>query len=299
MGRALARPIAPSRSSVSTVSAEELARRVIGEHQLAAMQVGAVPERFGIPVPKDARVIGSVVRGLEDDPDMVSAYLDVPGSAEEIRRTLDAAFGARGFKPMRAGWRPSSGQPGGFEHTMRPMAMAQGAIYCSGEEGPYYMLGIGAGDPAPVTITWHSGQNMGWHPCSSRAPGHPMDMEDVPSLSAPPGVMIQGGGGGGSPGAWYAHGIAFTSMPARELLAHFARELEASGAKPLAREDADTASWGRWKLQTKDLETIVGVVAAHPEMRLLLRYTYSPKVQGRQARMMTGMWSSSSLRGLG
>ncbi len=153
---------------------------------------------------------------------------------------------------------------------MRPMAMAQGAIYCSGEEGPYYMLGISAGDPAPVNLTWHSGQNMGWHPCSSRAPGHPMDMEDVPSLSAPPGVMIQGGGGGGSPGAWYAHGIAFTSMPARELLAHFARELEASGAKLLAREDA-----------------------------LLLRYTYSPKVQGRQARMMTGMWSSSSLRGLG
>lgn len=281
------------------MSAEELARRVIGEHQLAAMQVGAVPERFGIPVPKDARVIGSVVRGPEDDPDTVNAYFDVPGSAEQIRKTFDEAFGARGFKPKPHGWRPSSGQPGGFEHTMRPMAMAQGAIYCSGEEGPYYMLGIGAGDPAPVNLTWHSGQNMGWHPCSSRGPGHPMEMEDVPSLSAPPGVMIQGGGGGGSPGAWYAHGVAFTAMPARELLAHFASELEASGAKALAREDADTASWGRWKLPTKDLETIVGVVAAHPEMRLLLRYTYSPKVQGRQARMMGSTWSSSVFRGVG
>src|SRR5438045_9797138 len=134
MGRALARPIAPSRSSVRTVSAEELARRVIGENQLAAMQVGAVPERFGIPVPKDARVIGSVVRGPEDDPDTVNAYFDVPGSAEQIRKTFDEAFGARGFKPKPHGWRPSSGQPGGFEHTMRPMAIAQGAISGSGAE---------------------------------------------------------------------------------------------------------------------------------------------------------------------
>jgi hypothetical protein len=282
-----------------TVSTEELARRVIGEHQLTAMRVGSVPERFGIPVPKDARVIGSVVRGLEDDPDMVTAYFDVPGSADGIRKTFDDAFGARGFKPKRPGG-PSSGQPGGFEHTMRPMAMAQGAIYCSGEEGPYYQLGIGARDPAPVTITWQSGQNMGWHPCSSNRPGHPMrDMEDVPSLSAPPSVMIQGGGAGGSPGAWYAHGVAFTAMRAGDLLAHFARELEASGAKELAREDADTASWGRWELPTKDVETIVGVVAAHPEMRLLLRYTYSPKMQRHQARMMGSTWSSSSFRGLG
>ena len=281
-----------------TVSAEELARRVIGEHQFAAMRVGAIPERFEIPVPKDARVIGTVVRGLEEDPDVVTAYLDIPGSAEEIRKTFDANFGARGFKAQPRGGPP--GQPGGFEHTMRPMPMAHGAIYCSGEDGPYYQLGIGAGDPAPVSITWQSGQNMGWHPCSSRAAGHPMrDMEDVPSLSAPPGVMIQGGGAGGSPGAWYAHGVAFTAMSAGDLLAHFARELEAAGANKLAREDADTASWGRWKMPTKDLETIVGVVAAHPEMRLLLRYTYSPNVQGRQARMMGSTWSSSLFRGLG
>ena len=87
----------------------------------------------------------------------------------EPEETFFRAFGAREFKPKRPG-RPSSGQPGGFEHTMRPMAMARGAIYCSGEEGPYYMLGIGAGDPAPVNLTWHSGQNVGWHPCSSRGP---------------------------------------------------------------------------------------------------------------------------------
>jgi hypothetical protein len=37
------------------VSAEELARRIISEHQYAAMHVGAVPDRFGIPV-QPARV---------------------------------------------------------------------------------------------------------------------------------------------------------------------------------------------------------------------------------------------------
>jgi len=45
-------------------------------------------------------------------------------------------------------------------------------------------------------------------------------------------------------------------------------------------------------MPTKDLESIVGVIAAHPEMLLLLRYTFSHKQQGRQVRMMGGSWSS-------
>ena len=276
------------------MSAEELARRIISEHQYAAMHVGAVPEQFGIPVPAGARVVGSVIRGPEDDPEVVTAYLEVPGSADRIRAGFDELFGARGFKPKAHGFPGPGG--GGFQHTMMPMPMAQGAMYCAGEEGAFYNLGIGAGDPAAVSVMWNAGQ-MGWNPCSSRRPGHPMqEMEEIPSLSAPPGVMMQGGGGGGSPGAWYAQGIAFTTMSAKTLLAHFASELETVGANELAREDAETASWGRWKLPTKDLETIVGVVAAHPEMRLLLRYTYSPKVQGRQARMMGSTWASSFRR---
>jgi hypothetical protein len=118
-------------------------------------------------------------------------------------------------------------------------------------------------------------------------------MEDVPSLSAPPGVMMQGGGGGGSPGAWYAQGIALTEMAPRALLDHFAKEIESGKAALISREDGESASWGRWKLPTKDLESIVGVIGAHPKMRLLLRYTYSPKQQDRQSRMSRGFgWSS-------
>jgi hypothetical protein len=276
------------------MSAEELARRVIGEHQLAAMHVGKIPERFGIPAPLGARIIGSVVRGPEDDPDIVTAYLDVPGTADRIRAAFDEIFGGRGFRPKTQAGFP--GQGGGFQHTMMPMRMAQGAMYCAGEEGAFYTVGIGPGDPAPVSVVWNAGQ-MGWNPCSSRPPGHPTQgMEEIPSLSAPPGVMMQGGGGGGSPGAWYAHGIAFTEMPARALIAHFAQELESAGATSLAREDAESTSWGRWKMPTKDLETIVGVLAAHPSMRLLLRFTYSPKQQGRQVKMMTSNWSTSMSR---
>jgi hypothetical protein len=266
------------------VSAEELARRIISEHQYAAMHVGEIPERFGIPVPADARVVGSVIRGPEDDPDSVTAYLDVPGRGEEIRAKFDALFEARGYRPKARG-SPGPGG-GGFQHTMTPMRMAHGAMYCAGEEGAFYTLGIGPDDPAPVNLMWNGGQ-MGWSPCSSQMPGHPMqEMEHIPSLSAPPGVMMQGGGGGGSPGAWYGQGIAFTEMSPRELLDHFAKELENGKATPIAREDGDAASWGRWKMPTKELESIVGVIAAHPKMRLLLRYTYSPAQQQRQQNRM-------------
>jgi hypothetical protein len=273
------------------VSAEELARRIISEHQDAAMHVGAIPERFGIPVPADARVVGSVIRGPEDDPDGVTAYLDVPGNADEIGHKFDDLFGVRGYKrKAKEVFRGQGG--GGFQHTMMPMRMAQGAMYCAGEEGPFYMLGIGAGDPAPVSLMWNAGQ-MGWNPCSSQPPGHPMrEMEELPALSAPPGVMMQGGGGGGSPGAWYAQGIAFTEMSPRALLDHFAKELESGRSTPIAREDGDAASWGRWRMPTKDLESIVGVIGAHPKMRLLLRYTYSPAQQERRNRMTFGSgWS--------
>jgi hypothetical protein len=274
------------------VSAEELARRIISEHQFAAMHVGAIPDRFGIPVPADARVLGSVIRGPEDDPDGVTAYLDVPGSADRIRARFDELFGARGYKPKTQGGFP--GQGAGFQHTMMPMRMAQGAMYCAGDEGTFYTLGIGPGDPAAVSIMWNGGQ-MGWNPCSSRSPGHPMQgMEEIPSLSAPPGVMMQGGGGGGSPGAWYAQGVAFTEMPPRALLDHFAKELEDGKATLIAREDGDSASWGRWNMPMKDLESIVGVMGAHPKMRLLLRYTYSPAQQQRQNRMLfSSGWSFS------
>ena len=258
---------------------DELARRIISEYQPADLHVGDIPERFAIPVPEGARVVGSVVRGAPDDPDSATAYLDVPGTTDQVRATFDRLFSERGFRPKAPGSFP--GQGAGFQHSMTSPRMAHGATYCAGEDGPFYTLGIGAGDPAPVSVLWNGGQ-MGWNPCSSRA-GHPVQgMEDIPSLSAPPGVMVQAGGGGGSPGAWYAQGLAFTDMPARTLVDHFAEQLAATQATQLAREDADSASWGRWKLPTKDLETIVAVIAARPAMRLLLRYTFSPGQQRRQ-----------------
>jgi hypothetical protein len=82
-------------------------------------------------------------------------------------------------------------------------------------------------------------------------------------------------------------------MSSRELLDHFAKELERGKATPIARDDGKAASWGRWKMPTKDLESIVGVIAAHPKMRLLLRYTYSPGQQERQNRTVFGSsWSA-------
>jgi hypothetical protein len=269
------------------MSEEDLRRLIERTHELRGSRVnlGSVPERFAIPVPTGARLLGSVVRGPQDEPDQVTAYLDVPG---DPRAAFDALFAARGFAPRARAAFP--GQGGGFEHSMGPMG--QGATYCAGEDGPYYMLGIGEGDPAPTLVSWHSGLGMGYHPCAPQ-PHHPMaGMEDVPSLAGPPGVMMQGGGGGGSPGAWYAHGIAFTDMPATALLAHFAAELERSGAQALARDAAGSVAWGRWRLSKKDLETIVGVFAPQSALRLLVRYTYSPQQQARQIRGMAGSsWS--------
>lgn len=252
------------------------------------LQPGAVPDTVAIPRPANARLIGSVSRGPDDPPDQVTAYFDIPGTPDEIRSSFDRLFGDLGFT-ARTPAHPGLG--GGFEHSMRPYGMpGQGAVYVAVEHGPFYTLGIAAGQPAAVTVGWHAGG--GWHAYGAGSQHHGGSMEDLPSLSSPPGVLVQGGGGGGGPGAWYAHGIAFTDLEPHTLLDHYAQELEKSGCERLAREDAATACWGRWKMTVKDFETIVAVVAAHPSMRLLLRYTFSPRDQDRQKRMMTSGWSS-------
>jgi len=91
-------------------------------------------------------------------------------------------------------------------------------------------------------------------------------MRSLPSLDGPPGVMMQGSGGGGSTDMWTSNGQAFTDMPASELRDHFAGQLVAAGCTELGRGGDATTAWGRWKLPQDGYETIVTVVAAMPKV---------------------------------
>ena len=267
----------------------ELQRSTVLEHR--------VPEKFVdlIPMPPAARLLGSVVRGNDADPEQVTAYLDVPGSAGTVKSWYETALASLGYRPQLP--RMPSGPPGGFRHTMiHPFGA--GAVYCKGPDSPYYQLGLrGGADVQDVTLSWNGGE-MGWNPCApERHHGPPMSdaMRSLPTLDAPNGVMMQGGGGGGSDSMWTSYGQAFTDIPATELRDHFAAQLVAAGCTEVDRGGDATAAWGRWKLPQDDDETIVAVIAALPNIRYLQQHTFSPSKQERQMRQFSSSaWSSTS-----
>ncbi|HJW47816.1 MAG TPA: hypothetical protein VJ726_00205, partial [Candidatus Limnocylindria bacterium] len=221
----------------------EFQRSTVLEHRL--------PETFAdrVPMPPKASLLGSVVRGNDADPEQVTAYLDVPGSAEMVKSWYETALASLGYRP-RPPQTPTGGPPGGFRHTMSH-AFGTGAVYCKGPDSPYYSLGLRGGtDVQDVTLSWNGG-DMGWNPCAPQSHhGPPMSeaMRSLPTLDAPKGVMMQGGGGGGGDGMWTSYGQAFTEMPATELRDHFAAQLVAAGCTELDRGGDATAAWGRWSL---------------------------------------------------
>lgn len=271
------------------------------EFQRSAVIERRVPGRFVdmFPIPPNATLLGSVLRGDEADPDQITAYLDVPGTAEAIKSWYDTKMASLGYRPHVP--QQPGGPPGGFRHTMQPFGQPPGAggMYCKGPDSPWYSLGIRGGkDLEDVALTWHAG-NMGWNPCSPQPHhGPPMSdaMRSLPTLDAPKGVMMQGGGGGGSENMWTSYGQAFTEMPATELRDHFATQLEAAGCTEIDRGGDATAAWGRWKLPQDDHETIVAVVAAMPKVRYLQQHTFSPTKQERQMRQFDVGWSTQLYR---
>lgn len=257
------------------------------EFQRSAVLERRVPEGFAdlLPVPPGATLLGSVRRDDETEPEQVTAYLDVPGSADAVKTWYDATLASLGYRPQVP--RMPGGQQGGFRHTMMNPFVT--GAYCKGPDLPYYSLGLRGGtDIQDVVLSWHRG-DMGWNPCSPQEHrGPPMSdaMRSLPVLDAPAGVMMRGGGGGGGPFEWTSYGQAFTEMPAAELRDHFAGQLVAAGCTELDRGGDSTAAWGRWKLPQGDDETIVAVVAAVPKVRYLQQHTFSPRKQERQMRQM-------------
>ena len=261
------------------------------EFQRSSVLEHRVPDKFVdlFPMPPTAKLLGSVVRGDEAEPEQVTAYLDVPGGADAVKSWYDARLASLGYRPHVP---PMSGRPqgGGFRHTMHSFGF--GAMYCRGPDSPYYSLSLRGGtDVQDVVLSWHAG-DMGWNPCAPQPQhGPPMSdaMRSLPALDAPSGVMMQGGGGGGGDGMWTSYGQAHTEMPATELRDHFAAQLVAAGCTELDRGGDATAAWGRWKLTQDDHETIVAVVAALPKVRYLQQHTFSPSEQERQIRQMQQM----------
>ncbi len=210
-----------------------------GEVQVLA---GRLPDELPVelPMPDDADVVGSVVRGDEN----VEIVLDVPGEPESV---LDAY----GERLAAAGWsEPEFGGPptGGFA----PADGAFGSTFCRDGEDPYLTVSafaLGDGDMSDVRLSLSSGSE-GFSPCEEQMvpPGPPGGVQGlIPRLEAPRDSTMTGGGeGGGGGDSWYSSSTLKTEMSVADLEEHYRAQLEDAGWN---RDDSGAggpAAWSTW-----------------------------------------------------
>ena len=207
---------------------------------------------LSLPLPPDARLIGTAVRtlpgGAAGDASMsmgpvapgATVVLDAPGSRESLLTLYEGALAQQGWRVAQGG----SPFPGGFQAAF---VGGGGLTYCQSESGPWLSVNVYPRASGPNDVRLTIGTNAG--ACSIPVPpmpraAIPRAAELLPRLVPPPGVVMQQvGGGGGGPNRWSSEAAAETSRPATELEAHFAQQMTAAG---WVRQTGGIAGWMAW-----------------------------------------------------
>lgn len=273
----------------------DLAERLLAHHfgGSARAYVGRIPDHTNVslPLPREARLVGSVLTGAEDDPDAINLYLETGSKPDVVLGFFDDALAEAGFHATG----PSEPRMGrqGFVPS-RQMVDGRMRLYCRGESGPYYSVSLRpAGTDLIVSLHWSSGR-MGFSPCATDAPGRhgPPDMDTLPTLEGPDGVPLRGGGGGGSPDHWTSYGTAFTKMAARDLLGHFVPQLERQGVAVDDTGDAGPVAWCRGQMRDQERRIFLLIFEQWEEVRSLTLVSMTPHAERNVRRMYDSGWSA-------
>jgi hypothetical protein len=200
---------------------EELVHLIAGAGRVYA---GEVPEpmQARVPVPADARVIGSVLRG----PATGVVYA-------AIRDEPDGALARYEDQLRLAGWAPGP-RPGGLQP---PGSSRPEAQYCRGDDALLVTARPHAADETVLVL------NLTAAAASLCATPGPRADLTLPMLRPPPlaGRLEELHRCGRGPGRRGEGVEVLTSLTPTELLAHYAAQLEAQAFRPA--DDAAAAVW--------------------------------------------------------
>ncbi len=204
--------------------------------------VGALPasQADQLPLPADARLLGSVLRDREGRRSALEAVFNATGEPGAVLAAYQRQLQA-------LGWEVFEGGPGPMHGGFMPARSGEGIMLRRGGSGPVLRAAAapvkGNALDLRVTLDWE----MPRHMAEWRA-HRPPDEGRLPSLHPPDGVTVHPRGGGGGGGHWEQRAIAETEQPAVVLEGHFAEQLLTEG---WTRDDGgaeDKVAWSSWRL---------------------------------------------------
>lgn len=190
-----------------------------GAHH-AQLLLGSLPEGLSLPMPREGRLIGSLVRqpGWQTDRD-VEIVVEAPGSEKQLLDFYEEALRPRGWR-SEPDFAPHSGGFAGAHHPMGRLLRREGGDVA-------LLVGANPVRDGRTEVRIHS-QWMPRPDLEEFRP-RPYGSDLLPTLRPPEGLHLQDQGGGGGGGSWTSSASTETEMTVSELEAIFAGQLAEAG----------------------------------------------------------------------
>lgn len=267
-----------------TAALRELAGRLLaagqggsrGEGHTVQLLPGVLPPDlpFAVPLPPGSRVIGSAVQQIADPfaglapwPDRRrqtwQVVFDTPAPVAEVAALYEQTLTGQGWTMEREGprMRPEGGFAADFEalrrtHPPPPEVQARMAAverrhpehrtFCPppGTAGALRLI-VAPGQSGPTQVHLHFDDHE-WGPCGMQEMFEGGVTGRLPRLTAPDGVDLMPGGGGGGTDHYTSQATATTDQPVAALEAHFAAQLTAAGWVRRAGQAEELLAWSAW-----------------------------------------------------
>lgn len=225
--------------------------------QAPTLHVERLPDTLGvdIPIPPEAKVVGSMEREEFEAGRMVEVVLDIPQSTEWF---LDS------YKELAAdaGWiepeKPD--RDGGFEFGPE----ADRLLLCRGDRGPALFVNVnrpyeGVEQPADVRLRLLIGDR--YSPCTPEPYDNDFERH-IPRLRPPPGTRQFPGGGGGGPDEAHSDATLNADLEVSAVGEHYAGELDKAGWLSTGEGHSGPQAWSTWTFTDDRDQTWKGVFTA-------------------------------------
>ena len=239
---------------------------------LPARLPGDLP--LALPAPPSGRLVGSSVLYTRMRTLAWDVIYDAPGVVSDINDFYANALPRLGWNPPRSEDRPARG----FYPAV--MGVAQRGIFCGSGASLLVNTAPTAANTLLVRVRVEANGSLCASSATTQTSG-PSAADALPGLAAPPGVPLRLTSGGFTADRAATTATAATTLPAAELQAHYARQLEAAGWTRTEGANTGPLVWSTWAVPgAGDFRGFLSVLEVSDDRRELTVQLVAPSVRG-------------------